>query len=289
MRAGFVTCVKLGLGCMEEIYNIGGSLDLVITLHDYLAQAKSGRVYVDNFCLQHNIPVIKMKNINEPEAIRVIIEHKIDWLFIIGWSQIAKKDVLEAPNKGCLGMHPTLLPEGRGRAAIPWAILKGLKQTGVTLFKLDEGVDTGPIIAQEIIKIEERETATTLYEKVINAHKSLMRRVWPILVDDKVEALPQRNELATYWPERKPEDGRILPEMKVEEVDRLVRAVTRPYPGAFIIKNGEKFVIWSGVPRWNEAGDKELFDDSNEHLWIKAVDGYFEACEWEKISDKESV
>lgn len=287
MRAGFVTCVKLGLSCIEEIYNVGGSLELVITLHDYLARAKSGRIYVDDFCLRHNIPVIKVKNINEPEAIRAIKESKIDWLFIIGWSQIAKKHVLEAPSKGCLGMHPTLLPEGRGRAAIPWAILKGLKQTGVTLFKLDEGVDTGPIIAQEVIGIEERDTAMTLYEKVISAHKSLIRSVWPMLVNDKVVATPQRNELASYWPERKPEDGRILPEMTVEQVDRLVRAVTRPYPGAFIILNGEKYVIWSGIPRWNTAKNAESFIDNKGHLWLKTIDGYFEAFDWEKEAHKE--
>ena len=70
-------------------------------------------------------------------------------------------------------MHPTLLPVGRGRAAVPWAILKGLDRTGVTLFKLDEGVDTGDIIGQEMIALSETVTATELYERVNQAHISL--------------------------------------------------------------------------------------------------------------------
>lgn len=282
MKTGFVTCVKLGLSCMEEIYDIGGQLDLVITLHDNLAPNKSGRIYVDEFCRRYDIPVIKIKNINEQEVISAVKEKQLDWLFIIGWSQIAKKEVLEAPKKGCLGMHPTLLPEGRGRAAIPWAILKGLKKTGVTLFKLTENVDAGPIIAQEVIEIAPNENAHTLYSKVIEAHKALMRLVWPMLNENNVKFIPQSEELATYWPERKPEDGEILFNMDTEYVDRLVRAVTRPYPGAFIYLERYKYIIWAGIPHKNFMISSDFLIDASGHLWFRTVDGCFEAFDWEK-------
>ena len=133
MRFGFVTCVELGLSCMQAIYDAGGHLDLAITLPDDRAVSKSGRVYLDTFCNAHAIPLIKSPNINDETVISAVREHEIDWLFIIGWSQIAHAEILAAPTRGALGMHPTLLPEGRGRAAIPWAILKGLHQTGQTL------------------------------------------------------------------------------------------------------------------------------------------------------------
>src|SRR6266496_1733341 len=145
MRFGFVTCVQLGLACMEEIYAAGGCLDLAITLRDELAQTKSGRIYLDKFCEERRIDLVKIKHVNDSQSIGAIKEKGLDWLFIIGWSQIAGPLVLDAPKRGVLGIHPTLLPAGRGRAPIPWAILKGLKQTGVTLFKLDAGIDTGPI------------------------------------------------------------------------------------------------------------------------------------------------
>ena len=101
-------------------------------------------------------------------------------------------------------MHPTLLPQGRGRAAIPWAILKALPETGVTLFQLDEGVDTGPIIAQKVLPIAANETATTLYERVADAHRSLIGQVWPNLPSGNVQRRIQDESQATIWPGRTP-------------------------------------------------------------------------------------
>ena len=129
MRFGFVTCVKLGMSCIEEIYRVGGKLDLVITLNDEMSRKKSGRVYLDKFCEAHDIDLLKCKSINQGGTISEIQKYDLDWLFIIGWSQIASLEVLKVPRRGALGMHPTLLPVGRGRAAIPWTILKGLSET----------------------------------------------------------------------------------------------------------------------------------------------------------------
>ena len=157
-KIAFATCVQLGLSCIEEIYRINGQLSFLITLKDEKAKNKSGRVYLDEFAKEHNLQVLKIDNINDQIVIDTIKKNNIDWLFIIGWSQIAKKELLDAPNKGCIGMHPSLLPVGRGRAAIPWAILKCLDCTGVTLFKLDEGVDTGEIIGQLSIPLSNRTT-----------------------------------------------------------------------------------------------------------------------------------
>ena len=254
MRFGFVTCVELGLSCIEEIYAVGGELDLVVTLPDTAAQAKSGRVYLDKFCAAHEVDLVKSSNVNDVEVLESIQSHEIDWLFIIGWSQIARSEVLNAPARGVLGMHPTLLPIGRGRAAIPWAILKGLEETGVTLFQLDEGVDTGPILSQVRIPVEARETATTLYEKVSRAHQTLIQEAWPLLVSDSIRPQPQNHDIATVWPGRRPDDGALLPTMTAQEVDRMVRAVTRPYPGAFADVQGKRLRVWSGEPQLCQGG-----------------------------------
>jgi len=270
MRFGFVTCVQLGLSCMEEIYAAGGSLDLAITLRDELARTKSGRVYLDEFCAERGIPLLKSAHINDQEVIDNIRDTRIDWLFIIGWSQIAGARLLAAPEVGVLGMHPTLLPEGRGRAAIPWAILKGLQRTGVTLFKLDEGVDTGPILAQEVLELCPDETATTLYARVAEAHRTLIRRNWPHLVDDGISLQTQDESMATEWPGRRPDDGLIKPDqMTVQEIDRLVRAVTQPYPGAFLDVDNHRIRVWSGTANDSYGSDVES-------LRIIALDGpYF--------------
>ncbi len=276
MRFGFVTCVELGLLCMEEIYSLGGTLELVLTLPDEKARAKSGRIYPDAFCGKHGIPLIKIGHINHPDAVAAIRGAAIDWLFIIGWSQIANEEALSIPRMGALGMHPTLLPEGRGRAAIPWAILKGLSRTGVTLFRLAPGVDTGAIAAKVELAISCGETATTLYERVIIAHRTLMREAWPALDAGTIRFTPQDETLASYWPGRTPEDGRILPTMTVAEVDRLVRAVTRPYPGAFLEQEGVVSRIWRG--RIVSRGDRP----SPGALRFAVADGEFEALEWDR-------
>ncbi len=248
LRFGFVTCVQLGLSCMQAVYECGGRLEFAGTLHDDQARAKSGRVYLDDFCARHSIPLHKFRNVNAADALRAIAAASLDWLFIVGWSQIAQRPVLEATRQGVLGMHPTLLPVGRGRAAVPWAILLGLQETGVTLFKLDEGVDTGPIVAQIRLRLEEREVATGLYRKVDQAHRQLIAENWNALAQGRLQPIPQDDSRATVWEGRTPDQGRLDPSMTVLAADRLVRAVTRPYPGAFMDIDGRRLRVWAAVP-----------------------------------------
>ncbi len=254
VKLGFVTCVKLGLNCMEELYSCGENLEVVFTLKDNLSENKSGRVYLDDFCNKHSIPLYKVSHINDSEVITILEKYSIDWLFIIGWSQVANKFILQTPKLGALGMHPTLLPKGRGRASIPWAIIKGYKQTGVSLFKLDEGVDTGPLIDQSIIEIEPKEDAYSLYQKVLISHQDLIKRFIKLLKLNNIQLINQDNDLASYWQGRKPEDGEINLKGTVEEAEVLVRATTKPYPGAFFYRENIKFKVWKAhIAEENES------------------------------------
>jgi len=247
MRYGFITCVELGLSCIETIYESGSNLELVITLNDDKASQKSGRVYLDEFCKQHKVDLVKCDHVNDPHVSNAILKANIDWLFIIGWSQIAGDAVLEVAKYGTLGMHPTLLPEGRGRAPVPWAIIKGLQKTGVSLFKLDTGVDTGLIGAQIEIPLDPAEDAASLYGKVNHAQSQLMRKAIHLLENNKMAFQVQDESKATFWPGRKPEDGRLDLSGSVIDAERLVRAVTHPYPGAFIHIDGIRIVIWKAT------------------------------------------
>jgi methionyl-tRNA formyltransferase len=247
MKIAFCTCVQIGKSCIEAVISSGGRFDLLLTLHDHKSQKKSGRVYLDNISNENGIPLYKLNHINDADVADVVKKYDIDWLFIIGWSQIASADFLKVPNKGVIGAHPTLLPIGRGRAAVPWAILKGLDKTGVTFFKMDEGVDTGEILDQFEIVVNPDETATTLYERVNHAHVALIEQIWPKLIKGSLVGIKQDEKLATYWDGRTPEDGELFKSMSVLEVDRLVRATTRPYPGAFLMLDViSKLIIWGG-------------------------------------------
>jgi methionyl-tRNA formyltransferase len=257
---------------MEAIYEAGYELDTIFTLKDDMAVGKSGRIFVDEFAQQHGVAVHKLRHVNDADAVEKY--RNLDWLFIIGWSQIAGPEVINAPKNGVLGIHPTLLPEGRGRAAIPWAILKGLTKTGITLFKLDEGVDTGPVLAQIEIPLDDQTTATNLYERVSAAHGDLMREVLPKLRSGKVQLHFQDESKATVWPGRCPEDGEILTAGSVRDAARLVRAVTRPYPGAYYFDtSGNKVIVWSAV----ESEDRPI---SN---YLEFKDGYLAIHEAEIV------
>ena len=281
MKFAFVTCVQIGLSCMEAIYDVNGSLVLVISLPDEKAKKKSGRIYVDEFSALHNIPVVKSNHVNDVAVIEAIKAHDIDWLFIIGWSQIASKELIETPNIGVIGAHPTLLPVGRGRAAIPWAIIKGFDVTGVSFFKMDEGVDTGLIIGQEQVPIQSNETALTLYNKVNTAHETLIKKIFVNLQNNDIRGEVQDESKATYWEGRKPKDGELSLTMTIDEVDRLVRATTKPYPGAFIIRGDKKITIWSGIMSQENM-------ESNLYHEIALKDGFFYATTYDVTELNES-
>ena len=276
MKFAFVTCVQIGLSCMEAIYDVNGSLDLIISIPDEKAKKKSGRIYVDEFAAKHNVPVVKSNHVNDAAVIEAIKAHDIDWLFIIGWSQIASKEVIQSAKIGAIGAHPTLLPAGRGRAAIPWAIIKGLDVTGVSFFKMDEGVDTGLILRQEEVPIQPTETALTLYNKVNAAHETLIKKLFVDLQNNNVEGKVQDESKATYWEGRKPKDGEVSEIMSVNEVDRLVRATTKPYPGAFITRGDKKVIIWKGIMAKQKI-------ESNVYHEINLKDGFYYATHYEVL------
>jgi methionyl-tRNA formyltransferase len=184
---------------------------------------------------------------------------------------------VETANMGTIGAHPTLLPVGRGRAAIPWAIIKGLEVTGVSFFKMNEGVDTGLILRQEEVPIQIDETALTLYNKINTAHETLIKKLFIDLQNNNIEGVIQDESKATYWDGRKPKDGEILLTMTIDEVDRLVRATTKPYPGAFIIRGDKKIVVWKGIK-------SNIKIENNVYHEIKLLEGFFYAVNYE-VSD----
>ena len=242
-KIAFITCVELGISSMQAVLDFGFNIDLTFTLKDEKAENKSGRALLDNICKENGIDLVKVENINLPEVRKELLKRSIDILFIIGWSQIAKKELIKTPKFGVYGIHPTLLPEGRGRAPIPWAIIKGLKITGATLFKINAGVDTGEIILQKKIILNKSITSTELYQKMKKSHIFLIKLFLKKLQNKKILLLPQNEKLATYWPRRTPEMGEINLNGSVYDADKLCRALMKPYPGAFYINKNKKIII----------------------------------------------
>ena len=242
-KIGFVTCVDLGKACLQAIYQAGYKVDIAITLKDENAQNKSGRTHIDDLCYENKTDLLKVDHINDYESLEFIKRHNLDILFVIGWSQLLSNKVLDSV-RDIYGMHPTLLPIGRGRAAIPWTILKKLQYSGVSLFRIEEEVDSGALILQEKFKVDENITATELYHLSKEAHVRLMQKFLSMLSKNEIKEIYQDPEKISYWPQRKPDDGLINLDGSIYEAELLIRAVTKPYPGASFFEKGKKIIVW---------------------------------------------
>lgn len=152
-------------------------------------------------------------------------------VFVCGWPRLIPPNIEGADFT--MGFHPTMLPRGRGRAPIPHTILHDLALSGVTLFRLTSGVDNGPILQQVTFEVGYRPTAMIVYDKVCISLNEVIKK-W-LEQNTNSEGIPQDERLASYWPKRIHRDGLIDPYMRVEMVDRLIRALDGPYPHAFAI------------------------------------------------------
>src|ERR687887_707674 len=249
MRLVWVSFDVMGRDCLAAAAEAGAEVVGVVTLPGPIDPNRSGQCSFDELAADLGARLIETADVNSPETIAAIREVDPDLIFVVGWSQLVMDEFIGLPRHGVFGMHPTLLPRHRGRAAIPWAILSGLAKTGVTLFQIADGTaDSGPIIGQVELPIAPDETATTLYEKVTAAHLELVRDCVPKLLDGTAERTPQDTRRASAWPKRTPADGIIDWETRAPYLYDWVRAQTRPYPGAFTFLGEEKVVVWRARP-----------------------------------------
>jgi len=235
-----------------------------LTQKENILKNKSGGIDFKEFCNKKKIICKAIKNINDESIVRYLEKLNIDWLFIVGWSQLASNKILKLPKYGSIGIHPTLLPIGRGRAPIPWSIIKKLKYTGVTLFLLKQNADTGNIIDQLKIKISRNETASSLYKKIAILHKKIIRKNIKKIKDNNFKEKKQQISKGSYWQKRNPEDGEIFQSFTTDKAYRYIRALTHPYPGAFIRLGSKKLIIWNAT----------ISNNRPNRDYIKMRDGY---------------
>jgi UDP-4-amino-4-deoxy-L-arabinose formyltransferase/UDP-glucuronic acid dehydrogenase (UDP-4-keto-hexauronic acid decarboxylating) len=199
---------------------------------------------VAELAASHGIPVFAPDSINHPLWVKRIRELSPDIIFSFYYRNIIKQPILDIPPAGCLNLHGSLLPKYRGRCPVNWVLVNGEKETGVTLHYMTPRPDDGDIIHQQKIMITDDDTARSLHEKTAQAASALLDEVLPQLKDGTASRKPQDHSKATYYGGRTPDDGQIDWTIGAEQVRNLVRAVTRPYPGAFSFIANEKCVFW---------------------------------------------
>ncbi|MFH1136745.1 MAG: formyltransferase [Pseudomonadota bacterium] len=243
---------EIGFVCLEALLEMGAPVDLLLTHQDdpgeeiwFRSPAALAR--------RAGVPLLTPLDPNAPDVVETVKKIRPDFILSFYYRDLLSEDFLSLAGRGAYNLHGSLLPQYRGRAPINWAILKGEVKTGLTLHRMVRRPDAGPIVAQAEVEISESDTVRDVYARIVPEAGKLTREIWPRLQAGAVVEVPQDESRASYFGRRRPEDGRISWNSPAKQIHDLVRAVTRPYPGAFCFHKGRKLYIWSGSYD-NEAG-----------------------------------
>jgi len=187
---------------------------------------------VKMLALRLGLPVLQPNRAREEEFIAELRGLQPDLIVVAAYGQILPQSLLDLPRYGCLNVHTSLLPAYRGAAPIQWAIASGDAETGVTIMKMDAGLDTGPIIAQLGTPIRPEDDSPALHNRLAQLGAELLVQTIPDYINGKVEPQPQPAEGVSHAPKIKKEDGRIDWNRPAQNVLNRLRAFT-PWPGAF--------------------------------------------------------
>ena len=230
---------------LQELIAAGSPPEMVFSLDEAYSEGVSGYYPIHKIAAEHGIPYRTFKKISEPECMEAVRKIQPDYIFVVGLSQIVDHSIIDAAKRGVVGLHPTPLPKFRGRAAMVWQVLLDVRETAISLFLIDEGMDSGPILGQEPYTIGENDYAVDVERNCMEALQRLCRRVIPQLQNDTLQPVVQNEAEATYLLKRTPEDGVIDWNLPMKEIHRLIRAVSHPYPGAFSHYDGKHLItIW---------------------------------------------
>jgi methionyl-tRNA formyltransferase len=189
------------------------------------------------------LPVLAPERLRDPVAVQSIADLDPDVLVLADYGRIIPGSILATPRRGALNLHPSLLPRHRGATPIPAAILAGDRETGVTLFRMDEGLDTGPIVAQVIAPLRGDETAPGLEARLATLAAELLLERLPAWLEGTLDERPQPPEGASLTRPLRREDGRLDPTDPPLQLARQVRAC-QPWPGTYLETDAGRLIVW---------------------------------------------
>ncbi len=206
---------------------------------------------IKELALKLGIPIIQPTRLSEPAAMQQLEVWQPDLIVVAAFGQILKPSVLNLPAFGCINVHASLLPRWRGAAPIPAAILHGDFETGITIMKMDEGVDTGPILRQKACPILSSDNSLTLSMRLSEIGAELLTETLPEYLAGKIHPQEQDHSQATYAPMLKKEEGELDFHQDVDYLWRKVRAFN-PWPSAFTFLDGKRLIIHEAYPLMTE-------------------------------------
>lgn len=243
MRILFIGGKNIGCGCLRHMTEsradvVGIIVNPADTAKDrwYESAAEIG--------MANNIPVYAPEKLNSPESTALIKRLAPDIIFVVYYDQILKPAIINIPAKGCINLHMALAEEYRGCYPTTWAILNGETKAGVTIHYIDEGVDTGDIIAQKEVTINDEDTGKTLYDKCTKAGIELFREQFPLIMSGKASRRKQVTNDNTRYYRRKFPTQEIDFSKPGDKILNHIRAhLFEPFPPPFFYIGKRKFII----------------------------------------------
>ena len=241
----FMGTPDFAVGTLEALVQAGHEVVLAVTQPDKPQGRKQVLVAppVKEKALELGIPVFQPKRVREPDSLRVLKDYEPELIVVAAFGQLLPKELLEMPKYGCINVHASLLPKYRGAAPIQWSILNGDEVTGVTIMRMDVGLDTGDMIAKTEIKIAPEDTGGTLFDRLAEAGARLCVETIPSIVDGTAVYTPQDESVATKVGMIKKQDGLIDFSRSARAIECQVRGLN-PWPSAYTYYNGKSVKLW---------------------------------------------
>lgn len=194
--------------------------------------------------LKHGILVYQPQKVRDPEFMEILKELNPDIIVVAAFGQIIPRDILELPELGCINIHASLLPKYRGAAPIQQAVIDGEKESGVTIMQMGTGLDTGDMISQAAVPLDEKETGGSLFDKLADLGADLLVKTLPSIFDRTAVREKQPEESPTPYASMITKQMGLMDFSKsAQELERLVRGMN-PWPSAYTFLNGKTFKIW---------------------------------------------
>ncbi len=249
MKAVVFAYHNIGCEGLRALLRHGFDIAAVFTHADNPAEA----VWFDSvaeLAAERKIPVFAPEDVNHSLWVNKIRSLAPEIIFSFYYRRMLSPEILGIPPRGALNLHGSLLPAYRGRCPVNWVLINGEKETGVTLHYMTEAPDDGDIVGQKKVGIAPEDTAFTLHQKLTTAAAELLDKTLPLLKSGQAPRTPQDASKSSYFGGRRPKDGEINWNQSAEAVCNLVRAVTKPYPGAFSYAGSRKVLFWrlTGIP-----------------------------------------
>ena len=231
LKVGFIGCVLSSRDALKALIDLDCvSIEAVVTKQE--SGINSDFCDLSKLCREFGIPAHFENSKKRQESVNFLGKYELDVIYCFGWSYLLGSEILALPKIGVVGFHPAQLPKNRGRHPIIWSLSLGLEQTASSFFWMDEGADSGPILNQRVVNIDDSENAASLYHKIMQTAIAQIIEFTTEIASGVIIAEKQNDSEASYWRKRSVSDGMIDWRMSASSIYNLVRALSEPYPGA---------------------------------------------------------